>query len=205
MPRTLIAVLENYQQADGSIVVPEVLRPWMGGIDSIQPEKVTHAILATCSCSQSPGRHVDRPVWADCAGIPRPVVIWLAALGYGVVSGFHTLGMVLFAVISVLMIVGVTIDNVLMNAKAHKEGAAWTSLAFGSAGGYHWDNSPSTHRRHTGRAPGGIAARISAPARYQQSHAHSPRAINWLGASFVVRFFIGLAMIGLWVVWALNR
>ncbi|MBN2548241.1 MAG: serine--tRNA ligase [Anaerolineales bacterium] len=36
MPRTLIAVLENYQQADGSVVVPEVLRPWMGGIDLIQ-------------------------------------------------------------------------------------------------------------------------------------------------------------------------
>lgn len=37
MPRTLIAVLENYQQADGSIVVPEVLRPWMGGVDVIRP------------------------------------------------------------------------------------------------------------------------------------------------------------------------
>lgn len=37
MPRTLIAVMENYQQEDGSIVVPEVLRPWMGGIDVIRP------------------------------------------------------------------------------------------------------------------------------------------------------------------------
>jgi seryl-tRNA synthetase len=37
MPRTLIAVLENYQQADGSVIVPEVLRPWMGGIDVIRP------------------------------------------------------------------------------------------------------------------------------------------------------------------------
>jgi seryl-tRNA synthetase len=36
LPRTLIAVMENYQQADGSIVVPEVLRPWMGGIDVIR-------------------------------------------------------------------------------------------------------------------------------------------------------------------------
>ncbi len=36
LPRTLIAVLENYQQADGSIVVPEVLRPWMGGVDVIK-------------------------------------------------------------------------------------------------------------------------------------------------------------------------
>jgi len=35
LPRTLIAVLENNQQADGSIVVPEVLRPWMGGVEVI--------------------------------------------------------------------------------------------------------------------------------------------------------------------------
>ncbi len=38
LPRTLIAVLENYQQADGSVRVPEVLRPWMGGIDCIGPQ-----------------------------------------------------------------------------------------------------------------------------------------------------------------------
>jgi len=43
LPRTLIAVMENYQQADGSIVVPEVLRPWMGGIDVIRPEDVQTA------------------------------------------------------------------------------------------------------------------------------------------------------------------
>ncbi len=36
LPRTLIAVLENYQQADGSVVVPEVLRPWMGGLEVIR-------------------------------------------------------------------------------------------------------------------------------------------------------------------------
>jgi seryl-tRNA synthetase len=33
--RTLVAVLENYQQADGSVLVPEVLRPYMGGLTSI--------------------------------------------------------------------------------------------------------------------------------------------------------------------------
>ncbi|MCO7187762.1 MULTISPECIES: serine--tRNA ligase [unclassified Pseudoalteromonas] len=34
--RTLVAILENYQQADGSIVVPDVLRPYMGGLEKIQ-------------------------------------------------------------------------------------------------------------------------------------------------------------------------
>jgi seryl-tRNA synthetase len=36
MPRLMIALMENYQQVDGSIVIPDVLRPWMGGIDVIQ-------------------------------------------------------------------------------------------------------------------------------------------------------------------------
>jgi seryl-tRNA synthetase len=34
--RTLVAILENYQQADGSVVVPEALRPWMGGVERIR-------------------------------------------------------------------------------------------------------------------------------------------------------------------------
>ena len=37
LPRTLIAVLENYQQKDGSVVVPDVLKPYMGGIEVIEP------------------------------------------------------------------------------------------------------------------------------------------------------------------------
>ena len=38
--RTLVAVLENYQQADGSIVIPEVLRPYMGGMERIEAPAV---------------------------------------------------------------------------------------------------------------------------------------------------------------------
>ncbi len=36
LPRVMIAVMENYQQANGSIVVPEVLRPYMGGVEVIR-------------------------------------------------------------------------------------------------------------------------------------------------------------------------
>lgn len=35
--RTLVAVMENYQQADGSVIVPEVLRPYMGGLEKLVP------------------------------------------------------------------------------------------------------------------------------------------------------------------------
>jgi seryl-tRNA synthetase len=33
--RTLVAILENYQNADGSVTVPEALRPWMGGVEKL--------------------------------------------------------------------------------------------------------------------------------------------------------------------------
>jgi len=36
LPRTMIAVLENYQNEDGSVTIPEILRPYMGGLDRIR-------------------------------------------------------------------------------------------------------------------------------------------------------------------------
>jgi seryl-tRNA synthetase len=36
--RTMIAVLENYQQEDGSVILPEALRPYMGGLEVISPQ-----------------------------------------------------------------------------------------------------------------------------------------------------------------------
>lgn len=37
--RTVAAILENYQQEDGSVIIPEVIKPYMGGIEKIEREK----------------------------------------------------------------------------------------------------------------------------------------------------------------------
>ena len=37
--RTVVAILENFQQEDGSVVIPEALRPYMGGLDRITQEQ----------------------------------------------------------------------------------------------------------------------------------------------------------------------
>jgi seryl-tRNA synthetase len=34
--RTLIAILENYQNEDGSVTIPEILRPYMGGKEKLE-------------------------------------------------------------------------------------------------------------------------------------------------------------------------
>lgn len=136
---------------------------------------------------------------------PGIAVIWLAALGYGVTTGFTTLGWVLFAVITVLFITGAVIDNILMSAKAHKEGAAWSSVILGVLAGI----------MGTILFPpfGGL---IAAPlvlllVEYIRQRNFKKAlltlrglAIGW-GSAFVVRFLIGAAMIGVWLVWAINR
>jgi seryl-tRNA synthetase len=37
LPRTVIAILENYQDADGTVRIPAALKPYMGGFDRIKP------------------------------------------------------------------------------------------------------------------------------------------------------------------------
>ena len=37
--RILVAILENYQQADGSVSVPDVLRPYLGGLELLEPSR----------------------------------------------------------------------------------------------------------------------------------------------------------------------
>lgn len=37
--RTLVAILENYQQADGSLAIPKALVPWMGGVEVLEPAR----------------------------------------------------------------------------------------------------------------------------------------------------------------------
>jgi len=136
---------------------------------------------------------------------PGMIVIWLAALGYGVVTGFTTLGWVLFVLLTLLMITGATIDNVLMSAKAHQEGAAWYSIGLGMLAGI----------LGTIILPpfGGLIAAPLVVWLLEYLRQRDARkafaslrglAIGW-GASFVVRFMLGLAMIGIWLVWVINR
>ncbi len=59
---------------------------------------------------------------------PGNVIIWGAALAYGLVTGFGSPGIWVFAVITLLMFAGAAADNLLMGAKAREAGASWLSI-----------------------------------------------------------------------------
>jgi uncharacterized protein len=135
---------------------------------------------------------------------PGILVIWLAALGFGIVVGFNTLGIWMFAIITLLAIVGSIVDNVFMAAGARKEGAAWTTLILGIVAGV----------VGTILFPP-IGGLILAPLvifliewrkrKDWRLALQSLRgmAVGW-GFSFVFRFGIGILMIICWIIWEMN-
>ena len=132
---------------------------------------------------------------------PGITIIWLASLGYGVVRGFSTAGVIIFVILTLLMIGGNLVDNVLMGAGAHKGGAAWGTIIVALVAGV----------IGTLLLPpfGGL---IAAPLAIfllelyrlkdwrKAGQAFFGLAAGW-GASFFARFLIGGLMIVLWLVW----
>ena len=135
---------------------------------------------------------------------PGITVIWVAALLYGIVTGFDTLGIVIIVLITLGMIAGISADNLLMGAGARRGGASWLTIIVALIAGI----------AGTVLFPP-IGGLIAIPIaifliellrnREWRSAWRATRgvALGW-GLSFLVRFGIGLVMISAWLIWALS-
>ncbi len=133
---------------------------------------------------------------------PGVVIIWLAALGYGILAGFGTLGGWLFAVITLLMLAGVTVDNVLMGAGARQGGASWYAIAVGILAGI-LGTAAFPPIGGLIAAPLGLFLVEAARQRDWRKALEASRGWAWgCGWAFVVRFGLGVVMIVLWGFWA---
>ncbi len=129
------------------------------------------------------------------------IIMWLAALGYGIASGFSTLGIVVFVVISILAIGGSLVDNLLMGVGAKQGGASWwTILAALVAGLLGTIFLPPLGGFIL--APLAILLLEYFRLRDWNEAWRSLRglATGW-GAAYLVRILMGLVVIGLWAMW----
>jgi uncharacterized protein len=134
--------------------------------------------------------------------VPGLTIIWVAILAYGIVYGFTTWTGILFAVITLLMLGGNLVDNYMMGKEAHKSGAAWWSIIVAVICGI----------VGTIYLPpfGGIAAAALAiliiewirKKDLKEGLKSTGGILKGCGASVIIRFFIGVLMIGLWAIWA---
>lgn len=132
---------------------------------------------------------------------PGTVIMWLTALGYGLVNGFGPPGIVIFIVMTVLMLASTVLDNLFMGAGAHKQGATWKTIALALAAGI----------VGTFIFPP-IGGLIAAPLvvflleyRRHQDRERAWQTVRGLatgwGLSFLARFAVGVVMMILWWVW----
>ena len=135
---------------------------------------------------------------------PGVVIIWAAALVHGLATSFATLEIWVLIIISLLMIGGTLVDNLLMGGKARQAGASWISIGGALLGGL----------IGTFAFPplGGI---IAAPtllflleyARIRDSEEAwdtTKGLLTGWGLAFVARFLIGLVMIVVWTIWGVR-
>ena len=132
---------------------------------------------------------------------PGELVIWIAAMLYGLINGFNGWGVFLFVLITLLAIGGSLADNVLLGSQARKAGASWWGLLFAAVGGV----------AGTVFFPpfGGL---IGAPLflllneyirhrKFRQAFRITRGMLIGWGWSFLARFGIGTVMIVTWGIW----
>lgn len=133
--------------------------------------------------------------------IPGLTIIWLAALIYGLLTGFDLNSGLIFLAISACMVFGNMVDQILMGARAKKSGASWLGVLASMAAAFIFSILFPPF--------GGLVAALIVLFTVE-----TVRLKNWRKASdstremaigcasaVLARFAIGLLMIGLWVLW----
>jgi uncharacterized protein YqgC (DUF456 family) len=134
--------------------------------------------------------------------VPGLVIMWVAALIYGLVTHFDLASGIIFGVITLLMLVGNVSDNILMGASARQRGASWLSIGISIvaaiAGTFIWPP-------FGGFVFALVAVFVVELIRWRELR-KAWDALRGMatgcGWSFVVRFSIGLLIIILFVIWA---
>lgn len=132
---------------------------------------------------------------------PGITVIWLAVLGYGIVSGFGSTGVIIFLLLTLLMLAGTLVDNLLMGAGARKGGASWITIGVALLAGV---IGTILFPPIGGLIAAPLAVFLIEYLRVREIrgawYALRGLAAGW-GLSFFARFGIGILMMVLWWIW----
>lgn len=133
--------------------------------------------------------------------LPGLLLIWAAALAYGVVTGFSVGGWVFFAVITLLMLVGSVVDNFIMGAKARGQGASWPAIAVALVAGV---VGSLVFPPFGGLIAAVVGLFLVEYLRLRSARRAMASTKGWAvgcGWATIVRFGLGMLMILLWGAW----
>jgi uncharacterized protein len=133
---------------------------------------------------------------------PGLFILWLAGLGFGLLHGWTSLGIVLFVIITLLFLFGTLVDNLMMGAGAYKGGARWWSILIALVAGV---VGTILFPPFGGIIAAPIAVFVVEMIRLRNAR-RALKALTGMatgyGLSYIVRFGIGLLIMALWWLWA---
>jgi uncharacterized protein YqgC (DUF456 family) len=135
--------------------------------------------------------------------LPGLVIIWVPALVYGILTGFNWLSGGLFAGMTVLMIIGNLVDNVIMGARAREQGASWLAIAVALTAGIIGSIVFPPFGGLIAALIGLFLVEILRLKDLRRALESTRSMAVGCGWAAVVRFGIGLVMILLWGAWIL--
>lgn len=135
--------------------------------------------------------------------LPGLVIIWVPALVYGILTGFNWTSGILFAVMTILMVAGSLIDNVIMGAKARQQGASWIAIAVALALGIIGSLAFPPIGGIVAALLGLFVVEILRLKDYKQALESTRSMALGCGWAAIVRFGMGTVMILLWGAWIL--
>jgi len=132
---------------------------------------------------------------------PGILIIWLASLGYGIVTGFNAWAIFFFVLITLLMIAGTTVDNLLMGAGARKGGASWLAIGVALVAGIVGTILLPPFGGLIAAPLGILLLEVWRTRNFKQAwNALFGMAAGW-GLSIFARFAIGFVMMAVWWLW----
>ena len=135
--------------------------------------------------------------------LPALWIQWAAVLVYGLVVGFNTAGWIIFGLITLLVIAGGLVDNVLMGAKAKVDGASWISVAVAIIGAVVGSIVWPPLGGLVFAVVGIFAVEFIRVKDWRQALNSTKSLAVGFGWAVVIRFIIGLLVIAAWLIWVL--
>lgn len=133
--------------------------------------------------------------------IPGLTIIWLAVLAYGIVTGFNWYSGILFGVITLLMIGGNLVDNLIMGDQARKSGASWPAILVALIAGIAGTFILPPFGGILFAAIGILIFEWIRKKDFKEGLKSTGGILKGCGLAVVLRFMIGVLMIGLWGLW----
>lgn len=134
--------------------------------------------------------------------LPGLTIIWVAALIYGIVSGFGTWGWIIFGFMTLQMIIGSISDNFIMGNQARQSGASWLAIGVAILGGVVGSIVFPPFGGIIAALLGIFLVEIIRQKDIQKAWFSFKGMASGCGWAVAFRFLLGCAMIFLWVIWA---